>query len=152
MSLIRHWIDGKPDDATPGRTGPVYNPATGEQVAEVAFAEPADVDRAVAGARAAFASWRRSSLSQRTEILFRFRNLVEEHRDDLARLIVREHGKVLADARGEMRRGQEVIEFACGIPELLKGEFSENVSTNVDTYSILQPVGVVVANQAIDAE
>src|SRR5690606_7228884 len=103
----------------------------------------AEVDAAVAAARAAFPSWRDTSLSRRAEILFTFRDLVASRADELARIVVREHGKVLSDARGEVRRGLDVVEFACGIPQLLKGSFSENVSTDVDTYALRQPLGVV---------
>ena len=125
------------------RTAPVFDPATGEQTAEVVLATVADVDQAVAAAVKAFDSWRDTSLTARSRILFSFRELADRHRDDLARLITAEHGKVLEDARGEVARGIEVIEFACGIPHLLKGEFSEDVSTGVDASSIRQPLGVV---------
>ncbi len=127
----------------PARTSPVFDPATGEQTAEVVLATTGDVDRAVGIAASAFASWRDASLSTRTRILFAFRELVTRHRDDLARLITAEHGKVFEDARGEVARGIEVVEFACGIPHLLKGEWSEDVSTGVDASSIRQPLGVV---------
>lgn len=141
-TLLHHWIDGEPVTGT-GETGPVYNPATGAVASRVPLASGGDVDRAVQSAARAFEEWRFVSLSRRTEILFRFRELVSAHSDDLARAIVSEHGKVLSDARGEVRRGLDVIEFACGIPQLLKGQFSENVSTGVDVYSIRQPLGVV---------
>jgi malonate-semialdehyde dehydrogenase (acetylating)/methylmalonate-semialdehyde dehydrogenase len=121
----------------------VWDPATGEQQAEVALAGPEVVDAAVAAAKQALGSWWDLSLARRAAILFRFRDLVEQHLDDIARILVSEHGKVLTDAQGEVRRGLEVIEFACGIPQLLKGDFSENVSTGVDSYSIRQPLGVV---------
>jgi malonate-semialdehyde dehydrogenase (acetylating)/methylmalonate-semialdehyde dehydrogenase len=122
----------------------VFDPATGEQTAEVVLASERDVDTAVAGSRAAAAEWRNTSLSARTQVLFAFRQLVERHRDDLARLVTAEHGKVLDDARGEVARGIEVVEFACGLSHLLKGEFSEDVSTGVDASSMRQPLGVVV--------
>ncbi len=125
------------------RTTPVYDPATGEQTAEVVLASPADVDRAVAASRAAWPGWRDRSLGARSRILFAFRELADRHREELAALITAEHGKVLEDARGEVARGIEVIEFACGIPHLLKGEFSEDVSTGVDASSARQPLGVV---------
>jgi malonate-semialdehyde dehydrogenase (acetylating)/methylmalonate-semialdehyde dehydrogenase len=144
MTLVRHWIDGGYHSATPARSEPVYNPATGQVRAQAAFASAAEVAAAVGSASRAFLTWRDSPLSKRTEILFRFRELVARHSDDLACLIVQEHGKVLADARGEVKRGLEVVDFACGIPQLLKGQHSENVSTEVDSYSIRQPVGVVV--------
>jgi len=143
MLCLDHWIAGQRDHGSSDRAGTVYNPATGEASAEVPFATVADVDRAVAAALAAFDGWSRTGLNKRATILFSFRELVRHHADELARLIVHEHGKVLADARGEVQRGLEVVEFACGIPQLLKGEFSENVSTGVDSYSLRQPVGVV---------
>jgi malonate-semialdehyde dehydrogenase (acetylating) / methylmalonate-semialdehyde dehydrogenase len=126
-----------------GRTSPFFDPATGQVTAEVALATAGDVDRAVTRAADAWPAWRDTSLSGRTKILFAFRELVDHHRDDLARIITAEHGKVLDDARGEVARGLEVVEFACGIPHLLKGEFSEDVSTGVDASSIRQPLGVV---------
>jgi malonate-semialdehyde dehydrogenase (acetylating)/methylmalonate-semialdehyde dehydrogenase len=140
---VPHWINGKPDHATPARSGAVHNPATGAVVAHVAFAESADVDRAVAAAKAAFATWRHSSLAQRTRILFAFRELVDRHTDELAELICTEHGKTVPDARGEVTRGLEIVEFACGISQHLKGDMSENVFTEVDSYSLRQPLGVV---------
>jgi malonate-semialdehyde dehydrogenase (acetylating)/methylmalonate-semialdehyde dehydrogenase len=143
LELITHWIDGKPWDGVPERTGPVYNPATGEQPAEVAFASKDDVDRAVASAEVAFSTWRDVSLVRRQKILFAFRELVERQKADIARLITAEHGKTLDDAVGEVNRGLEVIEFVCNIPHLMKGEFSEQVSGGVDTYSLRQPLGVV---------
>ncbi|HJU65222.1 MAG TPA: CoA-acylating methylmalonate-semialdehyde dehydrogenase [Gemmatimonadaceae bacterium] len=143
MRRIQHWIGGRPFAAAPERTGIVYNPATGAPSAEVAFASAAEVDEAVEAASRAFEDWRNVAVGKRASILFKFRDLVERHSDDLARTLVCEHGKVLADARGEVQRGLEVVEFACGIPQLLKGEFSENVSASVDSYSIRQPLGVV---------
>ncbi|MFC6886772.1 MULTISPECIES: CoA-acylating methylmalonate-semialdehyde dehydrogenase [Actinomadura] len=139
---VTHWIGGKPYAGTADRRGDLYEPSTGRVSGAVDFAAPADVDAAVAAARAAFPGWRDTSLSQRGKVLFRFRELVHEHRDELARIISSEHGKVVSDAAGEVARGLEVAEFACGIPHLLKGGFSENVSSKVDAYSILQPVGV----------
>jgi malonate-semialdehyde dehydrogenase (acetylating)/methylmalonate-semialdehyde dehydrogenase len=144
MHLVRHWIGGGYHAGTPDSAQPVFNPATGQVRARVALGTAADVDRAVTVADEAWRSWRDSPLSRRTEILFRFRELVARHSDELACLITEEHGKVLADARGEVKRGLEVVDFACGIPQLLKGQHSENVSTEVDSYSIRQPVGVVV--------
>ena len=143
MNLITHWINGKPYDGTPERTGPVFDPATGQQTKEVAFASPEIVDSAVQAAKDAFPAWENASLSKRTKILFAFRELVDKHSEDLAKLLVAEHGKVINDARGEIQRGLENIEFACGIGQLIKGEFSENVSTNVDSYAMRQPLGVV---------
>jgi malonate-semialdehyde dehydrogenase (acetylating)/methylmalonate-semialdehyde dehydrogenase len=140
---ISHWIDGQRAEGTSGRSGPVYNPATGEQTGDVDFATAEEVDAAIQAAKRAFASWRSVSLSRRTELFFRIRELVHDHSDDLARLLTLEHGKVLSDAKGEVARGLEVIEFCCGIPELLKGRYSEQASTGIDVYSIRQPHGVV---------
>ncbi len=125
------------------RHGDVYDPATGQVSGQVDFAAPADVDAAVAAANDAFHDWRRISLAKRASVLFEFRNLVKANAKNLAQLITEEHGKVASDAVGEVARGLEVVEFACGIPHLLKGGFSENVSTGVDSYTIRQPVGVV---------
>jgi len=140
---IDHWIGGESFQGDSERWGPVYNPATGATTGRVRFASVADVDRAVALAKDASIAWGKSALGKRATILFKFRELVNAHADELARCIVREHGKVLADARGEVQRGLEVVEFACGIPHLIKGEFSENVSSGVDSYSMRQPLGVV---------
>jgi malonate-semialdehyde dehydrogenase (acetylating) / methylmalonate-semialdehyde dehydrogenase len=143
MKTINHWIDGKLTERTPERSGDVFNPATGEVQARVAFATPAQVDEAVESAWQAAQSWRDASIAKRTKTLFAFRQLVDKHQNELAKLLTLEHGKVTADALGEVARGLEVIEFACGIADLAKGEYSENVSTEVDTYSIRQPLGVV---------
>jgi malonate-semialdehyde dehydrogenase (acetylating)/methylmalonate-semialdehyde dehydrogenase len=143
VAHIGHWIGGKLRAGASGRSAPVFNPATGEQSGDVAFASAAEVDDAVAAAKEAFVTWGDMGLGRRTTILFKFRELVAKHADDLARLITREHGKVFSDAKGEVQRGLEVVEFACGIPQLIKGEFSQNVSSNVDSYSIRQPLGVV---------
>jgi malonate-semialdehyde dehydrogenase (acetylating)/methylmalonate-semialdehyde dehydrogenase len=142
-ALVPHWIGGRPDPGTGVRRGDVYDPATGRVARQVAFAAPADVDAAVEAAQGAFAGWREASLTQRTRVLFAFRELLNARAGELAALITAEHGKVLADAAGEVARGLEVVEFACGIPHLLKGGFSEGVSTGVDTYSMRQPLGVV---------
>jgi malonate-semialdehyde dehydrogenase (acetylating) / methylmalonate-semialdehyde dehydrogenase len=140
---IGHWIAGRSVQATGGRSGPVFDPATGRVTREVGFASVEDVDAAVRAARDAFPAWRAMSLSRRTEILFRMRNAVEAHRDEIARMVSAEHGKVESDAFGEVSRGLENLEFACGIPNLVKGGFSEQVSTGVDVYQIRQPLGVV---------
>src|SRR5438067_5735224 len=140
---VQHWIGGKRVAGASGRSGPVYNPATGELAREVDFASAAEVDQAVQVAKTAFAGWRATSISKRTEILFRMRNLVDEHRAEIAAYLTAEHGKVPADAIGEVARGLENLEFATGIPHLLKGGFSEQVSTGVDVYQIRQPLGVV---------
>jgi len=142
MTAITHWIGGRACGAE-GPTAPVFNPATGAAEAAVPLGGAKEVDAAVRAAAEAFEEWRGTSLSRRSEVLFRFRDLVATQSDDLARIIVREHGKVLSDARGEVRRGLDVVEFACGIPHLLKGQISENVSTDVDTWSLRQPLGVV---------
>ena len=143
MRQITHWIDNTPYAGVVERWGDVYDPATGLVQAHVAMATTEQVDEAVASAKSAWESWKDVSLTRRTAIMFTFRDLVEQHRHDIAKLLVSEHGKVLNDALGEVQRGLEVIEFACGIPQLIKGEFNENVSTAVDTFSIRQSVGVV---------
>src|SRR5919205_2797544 len=141
---ISHWIDGQRVEGTSGRSGPVYNPATGEQTGEVDFATTEEVDRAVQAAKQAFPAWRALSLSRRTELFFRIRALVHERAGEIAKILTSEHGKVLSDAKGEVTRGLEVIEFCCGIPQLLKGGFSEQASNGIDVYSLRQPLGVVV--------
>jgi malonate-semialdehyde dehydrogenase (acetylating)/methylmalonate-semialdehyde dehydrogenase len=143
VERINHWIDGKLVPGESGRTGPVYNPATGEQTHEVDLASVAEVDAAVAAGVEAFPAWRATSLSKRSEILFAIRELLEQRKPDLARIVTSQHGKVLSDAAGEVQRGIENVEYATAIPNLLKGGFSEQVSTGVDVYSIRQPLGVV---------
>ena len=143
MRQITHWIDNKHVDWPTDNWSDVYDPSTGLVQAQVALASKEQVDAAVQSSKAALETWRNVSLAKRTAIMFKFRDLVEENRDDIAKMLVSEHGKVFSDALGEVQRGLEVIEFACGIPQLIKGEFSENVSTAVDTYSIRQPVGIV---------
>jgi malonate-semialdehyde dehydrogenase (acetylating)/methylmalonate-semialdehyde dehydrogenase len=143
VKLIHHWIGGRSYDGQSGRTGPVFNPATGVQTGSVDFASVEEVDAAVAAARDAFPAWRAMSLARRAELFFAIRELMNAHREDLARLLVAEHGKVFSDAMGEVARGLEVIEYACGIPTLLKGGFSEQASTGIDVYSIRQPLGPV---------
>jgi malonate-semialdehyde dehydrogenase (acetylating)/methylmalonate-semialdehyde dehydrogenase len=143
MKQIPHWIGGRLVAGTSGRGGMVYNPATGEQTATVDLASAAEIDAAAETAVSAFSQWRATPLSRRSEILFHFRDLVERHADDIARLITAEHGKVLSDARSEVARGLENVEFACGASHLLKGGYSEQASSGVDVYSILQPLGVV---------
>jgi malonate-semialdehyde dehydrogenase (acetylating)/methylmalonate-semialdehyde dehydrogenase len=140
---VTHWIDGKPFGGVAERSGDIYDPATGQVTGRVDFADVALVDEAVAAANAAFAEWRHASLTKRSQVLFKFRELLDARKGELAEIITAEHGKVLSDALGEVTRGQEVVEFACGIPHLLKGGFSESVSTRVDVYSIRQPLGVV---------
>ncbi len=143
LNLIPHWIGGQRAERHTDRYGDVFNPATGERTARVGFATSTVVDEAVAVAQKAFQSWRSVSLARRSRILFAFREQIERRKEELARILTLEHGKVLSDALGEVSRGLEVIEFVCGAPQLLKGAFSENVSTDVDSYSIRQPLGVV---------
>jgi malonate-semialdehyde dehydrogenase (acetylating)/methylmalonate-semialdehyde dehydrogenase len=140
---IAHWIDGRPAAGSSGRHSPVFNPATGLQTGEVALASAQEVNDAVASAKAAAREWRSSSLSRRAGVLFAFRELLHARTDELAQLVTAEHGKVLSDAVGEISRGLENVEFATGVPNLLKGGFSEQASTGVDVYSIRQPLGVV---------
>ncbi|MFZ0012701.1 MAG: CoA-acylating methylmalonate-semialdehyde dehydrogenase [Acidimicrobiia bacterium] len=143
MKQIHHWVDGSFTSGASTRTGPVFNPATGEQTGEVALASSEDVDRAVSSARDAFETWRYSSLTQRQNVMFAFRELVASRLREIAEVLTSEHGKTVDDATGEVQRGLEVIEFACNIAHLLKGDYSEQVSTGVDTYTIRQPLGVV---------
>jgi malonate-semialdehyde dehydrogenase (acetylating) / methylmalonate-semialdehyde dehydrogenase len=143
MNRIHHWIDGRTVEGTSGRTGVVHNPATGEQSGAVDFASVEEVDAAVDAAKRAFPAWRATSLSRRAEVMFHLRELVDANRKEIASLLTAEHGKVLADAIGEVTRGLENIEFACGIPHLLKGGYSEQAANGVDVYSIRQPLGVV---------
>ena len=143
MKTISHWINGAVTNEKSERSGEVFNPATGKISGSVNFASTATVDMAVGVAATAFNEWRHSSLTKRTQVLFAFRELVNANKEKIAALITAEHGKVLSDALGEVTRGLEVVEFACGIPHLLKGGYSESVSTGVDVYSIRQPLGVV---------
>ena len=143
MRTINHIIGGEEVVSTSGRTSPVYNPATGEVTSEVGLASTEEVDQAVAAASAAFEEWRATSIARRTAVMYRFRDLVDQRRDDIAALLTAEHGKVLSDSLGEIQRGIENIEYACGLAEHLKGSFSQEVSTDVDVYSIRQPLGVV---------
>jgi malonate-semialdehyde dehydrogenase (acetylating)/methylmalonate-semialdehyde dehydrogenase len=140
---INHWIAGGAYAGQSGRTGAVYNPATGQQTGAVDFASVEEIDKAVLAAKAAFPAWRAMSLAKRAELFFRIRELVHERREEIARILTSEHGKVLSDAMGEVTRGLEVIEFCCGLPHLLKGGMTEQASTGVDVYSIRQPLGVV---------
>jgi malonate-semialdehyde dehydrogenase (acetylating)/methylmalonate-semialdehyde dehydrogenase len=140
---ITHFVNGNSWNGKADRTGDVFNPATGEITGHVDFASNAVVDEVVGAAQKAFEEWRTTSLAKRTQILFAFREILNARKEEVAALITAEHGKVLSDALGEVTRGQEVVEFACGIPHLLKGGYSEGVSTEVDVYSIRQPLGVV---------
>ena len=143
LPIVQHWIDGAEYTSKSGRTAPVYDPALGVQTKEVALANSAEIQAAISSAKKAFPAWRDLSIAGRQAILFRFRELLNARKPELAEIITSEHGKVLSDALGEISRGQEVVEFACGIPHLLKGFYSENASTNVDVYSTRQALGVV---------
>ena len=143
VKAINHWIGGHRHEGGSGRVGKVFDPATGAQTGAVDFASAEEVDLAVQAAKAAFPAWRALSIARRAELFFRIRELFHAHREDLARALTAEHGKVLTDALGEVARGLEVIEFCCGIPTLLKGGYTEQASTGVDVYSIRQPLGVV---------
>ena len=149
MNRISHWIDGKVSVSTSGRSGVVFDPATGEQQASVDFASVAEVDHAIAVAKAAFPAWRATNLSRRAEVMFHMRELVAANRKEIASLLSKEHGKVLGDALGEVARGLENVEFACGIPQLLKGGYSEQASSGVDVYNIRQPLGVVADRKSV---
>ena len=140
---VRHWIGGKPVTGGSARTAPVFNPATGAVARDVVLAGPQDVDGAVRTATDAFAGWSQASLSARSKVLFTFRQLLADEAERVAGVITDEHGKVLSDALGEVQRGLEVAEFACGVPHLIKGEFSDQVSAGVDAFSFREPLGVV---------
>ena len=142
MNLIKHFINGKLDSGNSKKTGKVFNPATGEQSAEVILASKVDLNRSVEVAKNAFLEWSAKPPLQRARVLFKFKELIEKNSDELTKIIVSEHGKVYDDAKGSLTRGLEVVEFACGIPHLLKGEFTENVGTDVDSWSMRQPLGV----------
>jgi len=142
MNIIKHFVGGKVIDGASERKGQVFNPATGEQESEVILATKSDLDKTVEIAKKAFETWSLKPALQRARIMFKFKELIEKNFDELTKLIVSEHGKVYEDAKGSLIRGLEVVEFACGIPHVLKGEFSENVGTNVDSYSMRQPLGV----------
>jgi len=143
LPVVPHWIDGAERPSTSGRTAPVFDPALGIETKHVALANAAEINEAIASAKAAFPAWRDLSIAKRQAIMFRFRELLNARKPELAEILTSEHGKVLSDALGEISRGQEVVEFATGMPHLLKGFYSENVSTGVDVYSTRQPLGVV---------
>lgn len=143
IPTIGHWIDGAPYESSSGRTAPVYNPATGEQGAQVALADQTEIDAAIASAQRGFATWSTYSIAKRQAVMFAFRELLNARKGELAEIITREHGKVISDAAGEIARGQEVVELATGFASLTKGGFSENASTGIDVYSLKQPLGVV---------
>jgi malonate-semialdehyde dehydrogenase (acetylating)/methylmalonate-semialdehyde dehydrogenase len=142
-NLVPHWISGARDNGTSDRTAPVYDPALGTETTRVVLANQDDIEKAIATAHAAFPEWRDTTIARRQAILFNFRELLNAKKGELAEILTSEHGKVLSDALGEISRGQEVVEFACGIPHLVKGSYTENASTGVDVYSIRQPLGVV---------
>ena len=143
MTTIPHWINGKAVHSNSGREGAVFDPAIGQQTKSVGFANQDEINQTIAAAKAAFPGWRDTSVTKRQQVLFNFRELLNAKKSELAEIITSEHGKVLSDALGEITRGQEVVEFACGLPHLLTGSYSENASTNVDVYSLNQPLGVV---------
>ena len=142
MNIIEHFVNGKKFSGTSKRISKVFNPATGEHTADVKLASVHDVEAAIHAAKKSFASWSNKPPLQRARIMFKFKELIEKNSEELTKIIVSEHGKVFDDAKGELIRGLEVVEFACGIPQLLKGEFTENVGTNVDSWSLRQPLGV----------
>ena len=142
MKTIQHFVNGKSFSGESKKVGKIFNPATGEQEAEVKLATTKDINDAVANAKKAFVAWANTPPLQRARVMFRFKELIEKNSDELTKTIVAEHGKVYEDARGSLTRGLEVVEYACGIPQMLKGEFTENVGTNVDSWSIRQPLGV----------
>ncbi|MGH1494127.1 MAG: aldehyde dehydrogenase family protein, partial [Acidimicrobiales bacterium] len=142
MDKIHHLVGGVIVEGTSGNTSPVFNPATGQQSAELSLASIAEVDAAVADSVKAFESWRESSLAIRTRLMFNFRDLVNRNADEIARRLTAEHGKVKSDALGELARGLENIEYACGIAEMLKGSYNEQASTGVDVFTVRQPIGV----------
>jgi malonate-semialdehyde dehydrogenase (acetylating)/methylmalonate-semialdehyde dehydrogenase len=142
MKLIEHFVDGKKFLGDSKRTSDVFNPATGDKIADVKLASITDVNNAVESAKKAFGAWSNKPPLLRSRVMFKFKELIEKNSDELTKLIVEEHGKVYEDAKGSLTRGLEVVEYACGIPQVLKGEFTENVGTNVDSWSIRQPLGV----------
>jgi len=141
LTVVSHWIDGAPRASQSGRTAPVFNPATGAVSAEVALADESEVAEAIGSAERGYRVWSRFSIAKRQGVLFAFRELLNARKGELAEIITAEHGKVVSDALGEILRGQEVVELATGFPHLIKGGFSENVSTGIDVYSLRQPLG-----------
>ena len=142
MKIIEHFIGGKEYSGSSKRLSSVYNPATGEETAKVKLGSTEDLNRSVEVAQKALANWSNTPPLQRARVLFKFKELIEKNEDELIRIIVSEHGKVYEDAKGSLTRGLEVVEYACGIPQMLKGEFTENVGKNVDSWSLRQPLGV----------
>ena len=142
MNLIEHFVNGKITSGKSGRTGKIFNPATGEQTSEVKLGSKSDLGEAVKIAKKASETWSSKPPIQRARVMFKFKELIEKNSDEITKMIVSEHGKVYEDAKGSLTRGLEVVEFACGIPQVLKGEFSENVGADIDSWSIRQPLGV----------
>ena len=142
-AVLDHWVNGAPWAGASTRTGQVFNPALGTVQKQVRFASREDVGEVVDAASAAWAQWRDASIAKRQAVMFAFRELLNARKEELAEILTSEHGKVLADARGEIARGMEVVEFACGVGHLTKGAYSENVSTGIDVYTLRQPLGVV---------
>ncbi|HYI28043.1 MAG TPA: aldehyde dehydrogenase family protein, partial [Bradyrhizobium sp.] len=143
MREIGHFIGGKPVKGASGRQGDVFNPNTGEVQAKVAFASKSEVEKAIANAEAAFPAWAATNPQRRARVMFKFLELIQAEYDDLARLLSSEHGKTFADSKGDIQRGLEVVEFACGIPHLMKGEYTNGAGPGIDVYSIRAPLGVV---------
>src|SRR5271170_4828743 len=150
MREIGHCIGGKEVKGASGRFGDVFNPNTGEVAAKVALASKAEVEKAIANAEAAFPGWAATNPQRRARVMFKFLELIQAEYDDLARLLSSEHGKTFPDAKGDIQRGLEVVEFACGIPNLMKGEYSEGAGPGIDLYSIRQPLGVVAGITPLD--
>ncbi|HSI16607.1 MAG TPA: aldehyde dehydrogenase family protein, partial [Sphingomonas sp.] len=142
MRLIQHFIDGAATTAAPARLGDVYDPALGKVQAQVALGDATLLDEAVANAKAAQPAWAATNPQRRARVMFRFKELIERHMDELAELLSREHGKVIADSKGDIQRGLEVVEFVCGVPHLLKGEYTEGAGPGIDVYSMRQPIGI----------
>ncbi|HBJ26517.1 aldehyde dehydrogenase family protein, partial [Cobetia sp.] len=142
-NAIQHFINGQVTRGDSSVTQDVFNPATGKVTGQVALARNSDVDAAVAAANAAFPAWADTPPIRRARVMFKFLALLNEHKDELAEAITREHGKVFTDAQGEVARGIDIVEFACGIPQLLKGDFTDQISTGIDNWTMRQPLGVV---------
>lgn len=139
---LQHYINGKRAASTSGRVQDVYNPATGQVCSQVVLASSEEVNQAVASAQAASQAWAETAALKRARVMFKFKELIEKHQDELAALITREHGKVFSDAKGEVTRGLEIVEFACGIPQLLKTQYSDNIGGGIDNWNLRQPLGV----------
>jgi malonate-semialdehyde dehydrogenase (acetylating)/methylmalonate-semialdehyde dehydrogenase len=147
--IINHWIDGNFQPSVSDRFGDVYNPATGAVIAKLPMGTTDDLEMAVQASQQVFQSWSMTSITKRAQVMFKFKELLELHREELTNLITLEHGKVITDAAGSLQRGIEVVEFACGIPHLLKGEYSEQVGTGVDCYNVRQPIGICAGRYSV---